>query len=160
MNGISLLNVQKVQVPAIVRPPFPYYSHTIPIRIPWKYGNDMGGFRGSHMLEGLWKNPGKNVAQVCWQDWPISSTKLVMRPRPFTTTWNPTGIGQWIWMWSHGWAFTMWNRRCMRPENDKTPTCPNPWSLRKMDEHKNQKTTFYDESRDWKRLETRFWFPS
>ncbi len=29
---------QKIQGPSIVGPPFPYYSHTIPIRIPWSMG--------------------------------------------------------------------------------------------------------------------------
>ena len=35
---ITRLHQQKIQVPAIVGPPFPYYSHTIPIRIPSSMG--------------------------------------------------------------------------------------------------------------------------
>ena len=41
---------QKFQGPAIVGPPFPYYSQ--------KYGNDMEGlWEGGPTIEGPWKNP-------------------------------------------------------------------------------------------------------
>ena len=48
------LDQQKFQGPAIVGPPFPYYSRTIPIR----NGNDMGGlWEGGPTIEGPSKNP-------------------------------------------------------------------------------------------------------
>ena len=80
---------QKFQVPTIVGPPFPYYSHTIPIRIPWSMG--MGGlWEGGPTIEAPWKNP--KIQKPSFWFCPAGEKGVIFNERESSYRWLTVGL--------------------------------------------------------------------